>query len=308
MLGDTASMAITSIYRPRRRKNKTGGLISRKFKSGGYFQNGKVIKGQQGFNVPDTHLFKKPNGVDMTHMGISRTGGISYANSDSQRINNALAYGRVHLADIANQYNLTMNAFHDITPLVHAILYKESNGGYPTYMSNGQIKDNAQFRQRHINPSGIAFREIIKKDPSQGMGSVKRSTLKGNEPYVYNGTYNTEGDEFSGISTYAAVATNYNKLKTLFGDNNPMVFNENGTLNKLGQNLILIAHNQGWDNIEKNYSKWTRSGNDSELTQYNYFNYPSIARQVIDAHSYPQLNTTLPELIVTATKNNKQKK
>lgn len=51
MLGDTATMAITSIYRPRPRKNKFGGLVSRKFKSGGYFQNGKVIKGQRGLVV-----------------------------------------------------------------------------------------------------------------------------------------------------------------------------------------------------------------------------------------------------------------
>ena len=139
------------------------------------------------------------------------------------------------------------------------------------------------------------------------MGSVKRSTLKGNEPYVYNGDYNTEGDDFSGISTYAAVATNYNHLKELFGNNNPMVFNEDGTLNKLGQNLILIAHNQGWDNIEKNYSKWSRSGDNDELTQYNNFNYPTIARQVIDSHSYPRLNTVLDEVTITAPKLNKRR-
>ena len=85
-------------------------------------------------------------------------------------------------------------------------------------------------------------------------------------------------------------------------------FNEDGTLNRLGQNLILIAHNQGWDNIEKNYSNWIRSGNDNELTQYNLFSYPKIARQVIDSHSYPQLNTTLDEVVVTAPKKlNKRK-
>lgn len=286
MLGDQATMAITSIYKPRKVKAYGGSLNL--FNDGGSLN----LFGEGG----DTHLIDNPNGVDMSNLRIQRNGNISYANSDTKRIKNALSYVEMASPNLMNQYNLSLNAYRDLIPLEHAILYKESNGGYPTYMSQGQPKDNSTYYTLHHTLNVL---RNMKNDPSQGLGSVKKSTLEGNLPYVYNGDYYTEGNEFSGISTFAAVATNYNKLKNIFGENNPLVFNLDGTLNNLGQNLILTAHNQGWDNIIKNYSNYNQTGNLAELLQYNNFSYPKVARQVIDGHSYHRPKTLLPELIVT---------
>ena len=99
------------------------------------------------------------------------------------------------------------------------------------------------------------------------------------------------------------MAQRYHKLQDIFKDDPHLIFGENGTLNKLGNTLLHISHNQGFDNIQQNYNKYKQTGDLNEREQYNNFRYPRLASQIIDGHS---IDGSIPEqlepVVVTANK------
>jgi hypothetical protein len=81
------------------------------------------------------------------------------------------------------------------------------------------------------------------------------------------------------------MAQRYTKLRDIFKDDLPLIYNIDGTLNELGHALLVISHNQGFDNIQINYDKYKQSGDINELEQYKKFRYPRLSLQILKGHN-----------------------
>ena len=89
----------------------------------------------------------------------------------------------------------------------------------------------------------------------------------------------------------------------MFKDDLSLIYNEDGSMNDLGHALLLTSHNQGFNNIQKNYAKYKQSGDIGELEQYKGFRYPKLSLQLIQGHNIEGSKPIqLPEVTITSPK------
>ncbi len=264
------------------------------------------------------HLKMFPNGVDLSFIGITKDGKKPlqrYANADSPRIGAALATVYDKRGELMDKYNLTPDEFVNLAANTHGILYKESNGGYSTYLNARGIQPNTKYAERHLDPKRNLARHIINffrgKSTSEGMGSVKDSTFL-EEPKVDFHQYPTLSPEYGGLSTFQVQAQNFNALKKMFRPQDQhLLYNEDGSISDLANAMLQQSHNQGMTTaqrgkkettIQDNYNKYVEDGDISHLTHFlnhkdSYYN--DNVKTVIDGHRYQGIKPIqLPEIIV----------
>lgn len=272
------------------------------------------------------HLEAFPNGVDLSFIGITKDGKKPlqrYANADSPMIGAALASVYDKRGELMNKYNLTQDEFVNLAANTHGILYKESNGGYPTYLNANGIQPNTKYAKTHLNAKYDVARHlvnsILRRDSSEGMGSVKNSTFL-EKPKVEFKQYSTSSPQYGGLSTFQVQAQNFNALKKMFRPQDQhLLYNEDGSISDLANAMLQQSHNQGMTitqrgkgktTVQDNYNKYIKDGNINHLTHFlnhkdSYYN--DNVRTVIDGHQYQGIKPIgLPEVIVTANKINKQ--
>ena len=154
-----------------------------------------------------------------------------------------------------------------------------------------------------------SINKLLGRGTSEGYGRVKVEDLRSLPNYSLKTeeellNYPKRTPHFSGLSTYASMAQRYAKLKEIFNEHPELIYNNKGELSELGHALLLTSHNQGFDNIQKNYNRYLQNGDIQELEQYKTFRYPKLSLQLIKGHnisgSTPQ---QLPEVIVTPKNN-----
>lgn len=239
-----------------------------------------------------------PTGYDLSSMGIHRTyeGQSTYGNSDSLPIAHALQYINDRIYDLADRYNLSINEARMLLGNTQAVMWNESGGGSSRKINSrtGSSTSNYAYNAKDNNPLymlGVrTINSILGRDTSEGYGRVKVGDLR-KLPYYSKQTeqelagYAKRSPQFSGLSTFASMAQRYHKLNDIFKDDIHLIYDENGTLNDLGNALLHISHNQGFDNIQKNYIKYKQTGDINELEQYKTFRYPKLAAQIIKGHT-----------------------
>lgn len=191
---------------------------------------------------------------------------------------------------------------------MQAVMWNESGGASSRKVSSQtrEVTNNHAYNAKDNNPLymlGVrTVNSILGRDTSEGYGRVKVGDLK-DLPYYSKQTdselagYAKRSPQFSGLSTFASMAQRYHKLQDMFKDDLHLIMEENGVLNKLGNALLHISHNQGFDNIQQNYNKYKQTGDLNELEQYNNFRYPRLSAQIIDGHS---IDGSVPEQLEAA--------
>jgi murein DD-endopeptidase MepM/ murein hydrolase activator NlpD len=251
-----------------------------------------------------------PTGYDLSSIGIHRTHQTqsNYGNSDSLPIAHSLQYVNDRIYDLADRYNLSINEARMLLGNAQAVMWNESGGASSRKVSSrtGEVTNNQAYNAKDNNPLymlGVrTVNSILGRDTSEGYGRVKVKDLR-DLPYYSKQTeqelagYAKRSPQFSGLSTFASMAQRYHKLQDIFKDDPHLIFGENGTLNKLGNTLLHISHNQGFDNIQQNYNKYKQTGDLNELEQYNNFRYPRLSAQIIDGHS---IDGSVPEQLEAA--------
>ena len=290
---------------------KQGGQLIPKHQYGKPITSKELIPRDRGDYVYEN---AEPEGYDLRSLGINRTydGQTMYGNSDSLPIAHSLQYISKRLPDLANRYGLTINEAKMLMGDAQAIMWKESNGGAKMKVnaSNGKIVPNTSNNKkadRMYRTVAGAINNALGRDTSQGYGQVKLKDLRDLPMYSPQTEfelkdYETRTPEFSGLSSFASMAQRYTKLKDIFKNDLSLIYNDEGTLNELGHALLHISHNQGFNNIEKNYQKYKQSGDIQELQQYVGFDYPALSLQVIRGHEVSgSAPTLLPEITVYPT-------
>jgi hypothetical protein len=191
---------------------------------------------------------------------------------------------------------------------MQAVMWNESGGASSRKVSSqtGEVTDNHAYNAKDNSPLymlGVrTVNSILGRDTSEGYGRVKVRDLR-DLPYYSEQTeqelsgYAKRSPQFSGLSTFASMAQRYHKLQDMFKDDLHLIMGEDGVLNKLGNALLHISHNQGFDNIQQNYNKYKQTGDLNELEQYNNFRYPRLSAQIIDGHS---IDGSVPEQLEAA--------
>lgn len=257
-----------------------------------------------------------PEGYDLSHIGIHRTyeGQKTYGNSDSLPIAHSLEYINNRLPELANRYNLTIDEARTLLGDSQAVMWNESGGASSKKVNprTQEVVDSTAYNSKDNNPLymlGVrTVNSILGRGTSEGYGRVKVQDLK-DLPYYSQDTeqelnqYSKRTPHFSGLSTFASMAQRYHKLKDIFKNDSALIYGEDGSLNELGHALLLTSHNQGFNNIQKNYDKYKQSGDINELEQYKTFRYPKLSLQLIKGHEIDgSIPEQLPELIVTASR------
>lgn len=257
-----------------------------------------------------------PEGYDLSSIGITRTynGQKTYGNSDSLPIAHSLQYVNSRLAELANRYNLSIDEARMLLGNSQAVMWNESGGGSSKKVNprTNEVVDSTAYNSKDNNPLymlGVrTVNSILGRDTSEGYGRVKVKDLQTLPNYSAEteqelSTYPKRSPQFSGLSTFASMAQRYNKLKDMFKDDVSLIYGEDGALNELGHALLLTSHNQGFDNIQKNYDKYKQSGDINELEQYKTFRYPRLSLQIIRGHNIEGSKPMqLPEVVVTPKK------
>lgn len=257
-----------------------------------------------------------PEGYDLSSIGITRTydGQKTYGNSDSLPIAHSLQYINNRLPELANRYNLSVDEARMLLGNSQAVMWNESGGGSSKKVNprTNEVVDSSAYNAKDNNPLymlGVrTVNSILGRDTSEGYGRVKVKDLRDLPNYSSEteqelNSYPKRTPHFSGLSTFASMAQRYNKLKDMFKDDVSLIYGEDGSLNELGHALLLTSHNQGFDNIQKNYDKYKQSGDINELEQYKTFRYPKLSLQLIRGHNIAGSKPTqLPEVVVTPNK------
>lgn len=284
VLGGNHRYGVTAISRVRHNKNGGKLVKAHKFRNGGSilkFQEGgapfKYTKFAPTTIEKDTHIRDYPEGMDLTFMGISRERAKAplkrYTNSDSPMIASALSDVYHNREKIMNTYNLTPDEFMNLIANTHSILYKESNGGYPLYKTANGTQKNKTYLYRHLTPIMNTGRHIVNffkgKETSEGLGSVKSDSFTEGGPKIKYDNFGENSSAFGGLSTIQLQADNWNQLKKMFsGNDQKLLYNEDGSMSDLANTLLIASHNAGVKNIQKNYDAYLKDGNLSHLTQF----------------------------------------
>lgn len=240
-----------------------------------YIHSGTPI---YNFYDEDTHLKDYPNGVDVSDLGFyDKKNFKTKANLFTPLVREALVHARDVMGYISKDYNLPINEVQQLYTLLPGILWKESNGGYPM-STRGK---NSTYTNSHLNPYHDLGRHLVRgNEVSRGMGSVKMNDLRVKfGPYNYQANRIDENSGiFSGPNTLSKIAQNWAGLKKLFGNNQYLLYDENGNINKIGLMLTTEAHNQGLDKgIKLSYEAYLKDNDIRHFTQY--FD-PVAARQL----------------------------
>lgn len=257
-----------------------------------------------------------PEGYDLSPIGITRTydGQKTYGNSDSLPIAHSLQYINNRLPDLANRYNLSIDEARMLLGNSQAVMWNESGGGSSKKVNprTNEVVDSAAYNSKDNNPLymlGVrTVNTILGRDTSEGYGRVKVKDLRDLPNYSEEteqelNSYPKRTPHFSGLSTFASMAQRYNKLKDMFKDDTSLIYGEDGALNELGHALLFTSHNQGFDNIQKNYDNYKQSGDINELEQYKTFRYPRLSLQLVRGHNIAGSKPVqLPEVVITPNK------
>jgi hypothetical protein len=175
-------------------------------------------------------------------------------------------------------------------------MWNESGGASSKKVNpkTGEVEDNVGYNVKDNNPNYMRtvrfVNNILGRGTSEGYGRVKIEDLR-DLPFYSEDTerelnsFTKRSPFFSGLSTFASVAQRFNKLKEMFGKDINILLHDDGSLNELGHALLLTSHNQGFDNIQKNYDNYKLNGDINELEQYKNFRYPRLSLQLIKGHN-----------------------
>lgn len=218
----------------------------------------------------DDHLINYPNGMNLSALGFIENPERKFttmANIASPLMFEALASAERGIYDVAEKYGVGDDIVNQLYSMLPGILWKESAGGYPLYLSGGIPTENTQYLNNHLDTLWDSIRHSVRgNNVSRGMGSVKRSTT----PINYM-TYGVPEDSgvYSGINTLSAMTNNWVNLVKLFKGNEHLLFDEDGYISDLAKGLILEAHNQGTQKgIKASYDAYLKDNNLDHFYQY----------------------------------------
>lgn len=236
---------------------------------------GMLISGISRANtshVPKQEL-QKPrteNGVDMRPLGIDRTYAdpmISYDGLHSEGMYGAMNAVLNNKDRLMYEYGLSEEQFKKYMGITSGLITQESLGGRQNANQTYQKSiSNIPSRRRKAlagTLSSIVSRFIPQdwyKEESIGLGNVKPHQHFTKEqinqfgfdqfiPKVFwskDQFKKSEDPAFSGIITFKTFINNLNKVKDLYPELND---------EKLYEHLAALAHNQGFDNLTKEYNR-----------------------------------------------------
>jgi len=150
---------------------------------------------------------------------------------------------------------------------------------YSKSMSKGEFREG--FSHSKLGRAVVDFLDDIDlRDESKGYGQVKEEDLFGKEYIERTGINKLDENspEYGALTTASAIAAKYKVLST--------IINEVGVSVDRPQfeSLLIMAHNQGFDNIKQDLINYKKTGNYNYIKQYDKMIYSRIAKQTVEEH------------------------
>lgn len=195
---------------------------------------------------------------------------------------------------IEKNFGINDNDFKSINKIAYAVAALQTQfGNAPTYkeaLNPTAIIYSTVYGKTSIR-SGIARGKVGRmiadvldvvgvRDESKGYGQVKEEDLFGENYVKTTGIDKLKEDspEYGALTTVSAIAAKYKVLSTLINDANVSIDKPEF------ESLLMIAHNQGFDNIKQDIINYKQTGNYNYIKQYDRMLYTKFAKQTIENH------------------------